>query len=63
MTDVLLAFVTSALVVGLAMGAMALGAIIRSRPLRHGCGESSCAGCRRPCATGSAREEGRWSDP
>lgn len=53
-------FVTSALLMGLSMAAMALGHVLRDRPLRHGCGEATgCEGCRRPCARDDAGEEAR----
>lgn len=58
----LLVFVTSALLVGLSMAAMAVGGILRGRPLRHGCGEAAaCEGCRRPCARHDTGEETTWS--
>jgi len=60
----LLAFVTTVLVVGSAMSAMALGAILRGRPLRHGCGEATaCEWCRRPCALDAREEECSWNRP
>lgn len=55
-------FVTSVVIVGASMGAMALGVVVRGRPLGHGCGEATaCDACRRPCASREAGEEATWS--
>lgn len=51
-------FVTTTIILAAAMTAMALGAIVGARPLRHGCGETTtCEGCRRPCARDGHRED------
>ena len=60
----LLLFVTSVLVFGSAMSAMALGVVLRGRPLHHGCGEAttSCEACTRPCEERANREEATWNE-